>query len=105
MYIPRMDKIGSSVIAVPDLILAGVAIVLYWWLDTVPPNSLKGRVLALVCGLMIVSIVLVIPLANNLTSNGIHLLAYVGICLALSLLKWNSARVAQTKLARRPQTR
>lgn len=87
-----MDSIGSSYIAWPDLIIFGVTVVLYWSLTKVPPNSLMGRVLALVCGLVIVSIIVVIPSANNLSSNGIHVLSYVGIALAFGLLEWNSAR-------------
>ena len=92
-----MDRIGSSYIALPDLIIFGVAIALYWCLTTLPPNSLIGRVLALVCGFIIVSIIVVIPLADNLTSNGIDELSLVGIGLALGLLQWNRGK-AKSKL-------
>ena len=92
-----MDKIGSSYIALPDLIICGVAIVLYYCLTTRPPNSLIARVLALVCGFVLVSIILVIPLADNLTSDGTKELAFIGMGLAFGLLEWNKAR-AKSKL-------
>ena len=91
-----MDSIGSSYIAWPDLIIFGVAIALYRGLTIVPPNSLMGRVLALVCGLIILSIIVVIPSADNLNSKGVHVLSYVGFGLAFGLLQWNDAR-AKTK--------
>ena len=87
-----MDKIGSSYIALPDLIIFGVAIVLYYCLTTLPPDSLIGRALALVAGFVIVSIILVIPLADNLTSNGINELSVIAIGLAFGLLRWSRAR-------------
>lgn len=93
-----MDKIGSSYIALPDLIIVGVAIVLYWGLTTLPPNSFLSRVLALFCGFVIVSIMVVIPLASDLTSEGIEVLAPVGIGLALGLRGWNRARTNQTSV-------
>lgn len=93
-----MDKIGSSYIALPDLLIVGVAIVLYWCLTTLPPNSLINRVLALFCGFVIVSIVMVIPLADNLTRNGIEVLSSVGIVLALAVRQWNNARTNQTSV-------
>jgi hypothetical protein len=92
-----VDKIGSSYIALPDLIICGVAIVLYYCLTIFPPNSLIARVLALVCGFVIVSIILVIPLAENLTSDGIRELSVIAIGLAYGLLDWNRAR-AKSKL-------
>ena len=92
-----MDSIGSSYIALPDLIIFGAAIVLYRCLTTVPANTLRGRVLALISGFIIVAIIVVIPIADNLSSNGIHVLSYVGFALAFGLLEWNDAR-AQTKL-------
>jgi len=55
-----------------------------------------GRVLALVCGLIIVSIMVVIPIADDLNSKGIQVLSYVGMGLAFGLLQWNDAR-AKTK--------
>ena len=97
-----MDSIGSSYIAWSDLIIFGVAIGLYRGLTTVPPNSLMGRVLALICGLIIVSITVVIPIANDLTSNGVLVLSYVGMGLAFGLLQWNDAR-AETKLKPAPE--
>ena len=92
-----MYRIGSSYIALPDLIIFGVAIALYWCLTTQPPNSLIGRVLALVCGFVIVSIIVMISLADNLTSNGVDELSVIGIGLAFGLLRWNRAR-AKSKL-------
>ena len=92
-----MDRIGSSYIALPDLIIFGVAIALYWCLTTLPPNSLIARVLAIVCGFVIVSIILVIPLADNLTRDGINELSAIAIGLAFGLWDWNKAR-AKSKL-------
>ena len=92
-----MEQIGSSHIALPDLIIFGVAIVLYYCLRTQPPNSLPGRVCALICGLMMVSAIVVIPLAGNLTRKGIEALSYLGLFLAFGLLDWNRER-AKSKL-------
>jgi hypothetical protein len=61
-----MDKIGSSYIALPDLIIYGAAIVLFYRLTTLPPNSIECRILAVLCGCMIVAITVIIPVANNL---------------------------------------
>lgn len=88
-----MDKIGSSYIALPDLIIVGVATALYWYLTNLPPNSLITRVLALVCGFVIVSIIAVMSISNDLTSSGVHMLAYVGGCLAFGLWRWNRSRI------------
>jgi hypothetical protein len=92
-----MDNIGSSYIALPDLIIFCVTIALYWCLTTAPPNSLIGRVLALVSGFIIVSIIVVIPTADNLSSDGIKVLSFSGISLALGLLRWDRTR-GKTKL-------
>ena len=88
-----MDKIGSSYIATPDLILFGGAILLYVCLTNLHPNSPIARVLALVCGLAILSIIIVIPVADNLTPSGIRSLAFVGFSLASSLWTWNKERL------------
>ena len=92
-----MDKIGSSHIAKPDLIIFGGAIVLYYCLTTLPPNSGAARVAAVISSLAIVSIVVVIPMADSLTSNGRDLLAWIGFMLAIRLWDWNKAR-AKSKL-------
>ncbi len=88
-----MAEIGSSNIALADLIICGVAVILFYWLNTQPPDSLSCRIVAVVCGCFIVAIMLVIPIADNLTPNGIHFLSMVGIGLAAGLWKWNGARV------------
>ena len=85
--------IGSSYIAKPDLIIFGGAIVLYYFLRTLPPNSRAVRVVALICGLAVASIVVVIPVAINLTSNGRYWLFWIGFMLAMSLWDWNKARM------------
>ena len=93
-----MDKIGSSYIAFPDLIICGVALALFYCLTTLPPNSLLSRVLAGVCGAIVAAIVLVIPLVPTLTSDGVQELSMIGIGLAYVLWKWNQAR-RQSRLA------
>jgi hypothetical protein len=60
------------------------------------------RVLALVCGLIIVAIIGVIPFANNLSENGVFELSYVGIGLAVGLLKWNDARIESRRASMAP---
>lgn len=87
-----MDKIGSSHIVFTDMLIVFVAIVLYWCLTNIPPNTLPGRIVALICGLAIASIILVIPLADSLTSDGVRALAYIGAGLAWGLWQWNKAR-------------
>jgi hypothetical protein len=96
-----MDKIGSSYIALPDLIIFGLAIALLHRLTTLPPNSLLCRVLAVLSGFIVLAIIVVIPVANNLTHSGVFELSFAGIGLAIGLLKWNDARV-ESKLASPP---
>ena len=88
-----MAEIGSSNIALADLIICGVAITLFYWLTTLPPDSLSCRILAVVCGCLIIAVLVVIPFADNLTANGVLELAMVGFGLGAGLLKWNDARV------------
>jgi len=88
-----MDKIGSSYIALPDLIIYGAAIALCYRLTTLPPNSIECRILAVLCGCMIVAITVIIPVANNLSHHGVVELATVGMGLAFGLLKWNDNRI------------
>jgi hypothetical protein len=88
-----MAEIGSSYIAWPDLIIWGVAITLFYSLTTLPADSLSCRILAAVCGCIIIAIMVVIPTANDLTDSGIHELSMIGIGLACGLFKWNDARV------------
>jgi chromate transport protein ChrA len=88
-----VDKIGSSYIAKPDLIIFGGAIVLYYFMRTLPPNSRSARVVALICGLAIASIVVVIPVAITLTESGRHWLFWIGFMLAMGLWDWNKARM------------
>jgi hypothetical protein len=52
--------------------------------------------ISVVCGCIIVSIMVVIPIADNLNSKGIQVLSCVVIGLALDLWRWNDAR-AKTK--------
>lgn len=89
----RVDKIGSSYIALPDLIIWAVAIALYYYLNRLPPNGLLCRVLAVLCGCIIAAIILVILLTNNLTSNGVHELSVIGMGLAVGVLQWNRGRL------------
>ncbi len=88
-----MDKIGSSFIALPDLIIWGAAVALCYRLTTLPPNSLICRALAVISGCMIVAITVIIIVANNLTHYGVLELAMVAMGLAIALFKWNDARV------------
>lgn len=87
-----MEKIGSSHIALPDLIIFGVAFVLFHFLRTLPPNSSTARVLAVIAGLGLAAIVVVIPVANDLTRQGAHALYLTAVWLALGLWDWNKAR-------------
>lgn len=88
-----MDKIGSSYIAVTDLIICSVAIVLFYRLTTLPPNGVIARVLAVLCGCIVVAIIVVILLADNLSSGGVYELSMIGMGLSVGLWKWNHARV------------
>ena len=89
-----MNKIASSYISLPDLIICGVAVALFYHLTTLPPNNLVCRVLAAVCGCIIVAIIVVIVVAENLSGDGVGELATVGIGLAFGLFQWNDARIA-----------
>ena len=97
-----MDKVGSSYIAFPDFIICGIAILLVYRLTTLPPNSIMCRVLAGLCGLMIVAIIVVIPFANNLSHSGVFELSSVGIGLAIGLFKWNDARIESQRASMAP---
>ena len=88
-----MDKIGSSYIALPDLIICGAAVALFYRLTTLPPNSLVCRVLAVLCACMIVAIIVVIPVADSLNHYGVMELAMVGTGLAFGLFQWNDNRI------------
>jgi hypothetical protein len=88
-----MDKIGSSYIALPDLIIWGVAVALFYRLTTLPPNSLVCRALAVLSGCIMVAIIAVIIVANNLSHHGVLDLATVGACLAFGLFQWNDNRI------------
>ena len=84
-----MDQIGSSYIALPDLIIWGAAIALIYCLKTLPPNSLICRVLGVLSGCMIISIIMIILVANNLSKAGVFELAMIGMLLAYGLFEWN----------------
>jgi len=97
-----MDKIGSSYIALPDLIICSVAFALIYSLTTLPPNSLVCRTLAVISGGTIVAITVIIIAAANLSRDGVGELATVGISLALALFRWNDARVELNRAAVTP---
>jgi hypothetical protein len=59
----------------------------------------------LVCGFVILSIILVIPLAYNLTSDGTKELAFIGMGLAFGLWEWNKARAKSKLTAASPPER
>jgi len=91
-----MDQFGTSHITVTDMIICGVAIVLFFRLTSLPPNSALGRILAALCGCMIVAIVVVLLLADNLSRNGVMELSMVALWLCIGLWKWNDARAKST---------
>ena len=97
-----MAEIGSSYIAWPDLLICGVALGLFLAVTTYPPDSLGGRVLAILCGCGIATIIVVIIIADRLTQNGVHELSMIGIGLALGLFKWNDARRESKNRSREP---
>ena len=86
-----MDQIGSSYVALVDLIICVVVIVLYKSLTSLPPNTRVCRVLAALCGCIIVATIVAISVAD-LTSNGVFVLLYAGIALAFGLLDWDRHR-------------
>jgi|SRR6185503_13664309 hypothetical protein len=97
-----MAEIGSSYIAWPDLLIGGVALALFYGVTTRPPDSLVGRVLAVLCGCAIAMIIVGILIADRLTSNGVHELATIGIGLAFGLFKWNDDRRESKNRSREP---
>jgi hypothetical protein len=88
-----MDQIGSSYIALPDLIVCGAAIALIYLLKILPPNSLTCRVLAVLSGCMIVAIIMIIVVADNLSQAGVSELSMIGFLLAFGLFEWNDNRI------------
>lgn len=96
-----MDQIGSSYIALPDLLICGAATVLIYLLIKLPPNSLICRVLAVLSGCMIISIIMIILVAN-LSQAGVRELSMIGMLLALGLFEWNDNRVkSKSRIAAR----
>lgn len=91
-----MDQIAASHITLPDLLIWGVAIFLFFRLRTLPPNSATCRLVAALCGCMVVAIVAVILLADNLSSIGVMELAMIAIWLCIGLSRWNDARSKST---------
>ena len=87
-----MAEIGSSYIAWPDLLIGIVALALFYGVTTSPPDSLAGRVFAILCGCAIATIIVVIVIADRLTSSGVDELSSIGFGLAFGLFKWNDAR-------------
>ena len=97
-----MGEIGSSYVAWPDLLICGVALLLFYGVTTRPPDSLGCRVLAVLCGCAIAAIIVVIPISDRLTENGVHELSTIGIGLAFGLFKWNDARRESKNRSREP---
>ena len=91
-----MDKIGTSHIATPDLVLCGITLVLVVYLRRLPRNSIWSRALALLCGLGIFAIIAFLILADDLTHGAVFELAYIAFVLCWSLWEWNDDKVETT---------
>ena len=94
-----MDQIGASHITLPDLLICGVAAALFFRLGTLPPNSTICRIVAALCGCMVVAIVAVLLLTDNLSRNGVMELAFIAIWLCVGLWRWNDARRTKSAVA------
>jgi len=66
-----MDQIGSSYIALPELIICGAATAIIYLLKALPPNSSICRILAVLSGCMMIAIIMIILVADNLTQAGV----------------------------------
>ena len=89
-----MDKIGTSHIATPDLLLCGVTLVLIVYLRR--RNSIWSRALALLCGSSIFAIITFLILADDLSHGAVFELAYIAFVLCWGLLDWNDAKSETT---------
>jgi uncharacterized membrane protein YfcA len=87
-----MDKIGTSHIVLADLIIYGVAAVLYWRLKTLPSNSAWSRIVAVLCGCSVVAIMIVLLLADNLSGDAVRELAFIALMLCVGLFEWQNGR-------------
>ena len=97
-----MDQIGSSYIALPDLIIWGAAIALVYLLKTLPAKSLRCRALAVLSYCMIIAIIVIIVVANNLSQTGVYELSMIGALLIFGLFEWNDNRVkSKSRMAAR----
>jgi uncharacterized membrane protein YczE len=88
-----MDQIGTSHITLIDLIICGAAIALYFRLTTMPPNTVICRIIAVLCGCIVVGIVVVLLLADNLGKDGVMELSMIAFWLCIGLSQWDHARV------------
>jgi hypothetical protein len=93
-----MDQIGTSHITLIDSIICGGAIALYFRLTTLPPNSIACRILAVLCGCVVVAIIVVLLVAGNLSQAGVTELSMIAFGLCVGLSQWDHARV-KSKLA------
>lgn len=87
-----MNQLGASHITLPDLLVCGAAIVLFFHLTTLPPNGAICRILALICGCIVVAIVVVLFLADNLSKNAVWELSMIAMGMCVGLWRWIDAR-------------
>jgi len=87
-----MDKIGTSHISFPDVLICGGALLLIVYLRRLPWNSIWSQAVALLCGCAIIATIAFLILADDLSHNAVFELAWVALALCLSLWKWNMER-------------
>jgi hypothetical protein len=86
-----MDKIGTSHIANVDYLICLVTVLLIVSLDRLPRSSIWSRVLALLCGCLVISIIPFLILAD-LGEGGVFELSWIALALCFSLGRWNDRR-------------
>jgi hypothetical protein len=91
-----MRGLGTSHIAIPDLIVCGVFVALMWHLKSAPRDGKLSRAVAVISAFAVASVV-VIGLAPiwfdiNLSEAGFKELALLGLFLAVGLLRWSYAK-------------
>jgi xanthine/uracil permease len=87
-----MNKIGTSHIVLVDLIICGLAAVLYLRLKTLPRDNVWSRIVAVICGCSVVVILIVLSfVSDNLNQGAVLELGYIGGGLCTGLWRWHGS--------------
>lgn len=98
-----MDQIGGSHITLPDMLICGVAIFLVIELSRLSPKSPICRIVAALCGCIVIGI-LVVLFVVDLNKNAVWELSMVAFVLCVSLWQWNDKIKSTRATVTSPET-